>query len=86
MVVREYIQLGIQLIFGELKAPLKYNNYKRLRQYKQALQDKGINIKAINIEGAYIIREDRLLFVENKPKEDVNLKDIGVNNGLKFLN
>ena len=86
MAVREYIQLGAQLILRELKALLKYSNYKRLRQYKQALRDKGIDIKAINVEGAYIIREDRLPFTEDKPKEDADLKDIYINNGLKFPN
>ncbi len=86
MVVREYIQSGVQPILKELKALLKYSNYKRSRQYKQALQDKGIDIKAINIEGTYIIREDGLPFMEDKLKEDIDLKDIGINNGLKFLN
>ena len=86
MVVREYIQLGTQPILGELKAPPKYSNYKQLRQYKQALQNEGINIKAINAEGAHIIKENRLLFVEDESKKDADLKDIGVNNGLKFPN
>ena len=86
MAIREYIQLGTQLIFRELKALLKYSNYKQLKQYKQALQDKGIDIKAINIEGTYIIREDGLPFMEDKLKEDIDLKDIGINNSLKFLN
>ena len=86
MVVREYIQLGVQPILKELKALLKYSNYKRSRQYKQALQDKSINIKAINVEGAYIVKEDGLPFVEDEPEEDVDLKDIGINNSLEFLN
>ena len=86
MAVREYIWLGAQLILRELKALPKYSNYKWLRQYEQALQDKGIDIKAINVKGTYIIREDRLPFVEDKPKEDTDLKDIGVNNGVKFPN
>ena len=48
--------------------------------------DKAIDIKAINIEGAYIIREDKLPFIEDKPKEDTDLKDIDINNSLKFSN
>ena len=86
MAVKKYIQLGAQLILKELKAPLKYSNYKRSRQYKKALWDKGIDIKAINIEGAYIVREDGLPFMEDKPKEDADLKDISINNSLKFSN
>ena len=86
MVVREYIQLGTQPMLRELKALPKYNNYKRLRQYEEALQDKGIDIKAIDIEGACIIREDRLLFIKNKFKEDADLKDISINNNFKFPN
>jgi hypothetical protein len=70
----------------ELKAPPKYSNYKRSRQYKEALQDKGINIEAINAESTYIIREDRLLFIENKPEENTDLKDISINNDFKFFN
>ena len=73
-------------MLGELKAPLKYSNYKRLRQYEEALQDKGIDIKAINIEGAYIIKENGLLFMEDKFKEDADLKDININNNFKFPN
>ena len=84
--VREYIWLNIQLILRELKAPLKYSNYKRSRQYKEALWDKGINIKAINAEGTYIIKEDGLLFAEDKFKKNADLKDISVNNNLKFPN
>ena len=86
MAVREYIQLGAQPILRELKALLKYSNYKRLRQYKQALWDKGIDIKAINIEGAHIVREDGLLFAKNKFKENTDFKDISINNNLKFPN
>ena len=86
MVVREYIQLGTQPIFKELKALLKYSNYKRLRQYEKALQNKSIDIKAINIEGAYIIKKDGLFFIKDKPKEDTDFKDISVNNNLKFPN
>ena len=70
----------------ELKVLLKYSNYKRLRQYKQALWDEGIDIKPISIEGAYIVREDGLPFTEDKPKEDVDLKDMDINNSLKFPN
>ena len=86
MAVREYIQLGTQLILGKLKALLKYSNYKRLRQYKEALWDKGINIKAINAEGAYIVKEDGLLFIKDKLKEDADLEDISINNDFKFPN
>ena len=68
------------------KAPLKYSNYKRSRQYKKALWDKGIDIKTINTEGAYIVRKDGLLFTENKFKEDADLKDISINNNFKFPN
>ena len=86
MAVREYIQSGTQPILKELKTPLKYNNYKQLKQYKEALQDKGIDIKAINTEGAYIIKEDGLLFAKNKFKENTDFKDISINNNLKFPN
>ena len=50
------------------------------------MRDKGIDIKAINIEGVYIIRENRLPFIKNKFKEDINLKNININNSLKFSN
>ena len=86
MVVREYTWSGAQLIFKKLKALPKYSNYKQLKQYKQALWDKGINIKIINVEGAYIVKKDRLLFAKNKSKEDTDFKYINVNNGLKFSN
>ena len=86
MAVKKYIQLGTQLILRELKAPPKYSNYKQSRQYKEALQDKGIDIKAINAEGIYIVREDRLLFIKNEPEENADFKDISINNNFKFYN
>ena len=86
MVVREYIQSGTHSILKELKAPLKYSNYKQLRQYKQALQNKDINIETINAESAYIVRENGLLFMKDEPEEDADLENIGVDDGLKFPN
>ena len=65
MAVRQYIQLGAWLEFRELKAPLKYSNYKRLSQYEQALWDIGIDINALDAVGTYIVREDRLPFTED---------------------
>jgi len=50
------------------------------------LQDKGIDIETINAKNIYIIKKDGLTFVENKFEKDINLKNIGVNNGLKILN
>ena len=73
-------------ILKELKAPLKYSNYKRLSQYKQALQDVGINVNALNAVGARIVREDGLPFIEDKPEEDADLKDINIKANLKFPN
>ena len=86
MAVRQYIQLGAWPELRELKALLKYSNYKRLSQYKQALQDVGINVNALNAVGAYIVREDGLPFIEDKPEEDVDLKDINIKANLKFPN
>ena len=86
MVVRQYIQLKAQPEFRELKALLKYSNYKRLSQYKQALQDIGIDINAFNIAGVYIVRENGLPFTENQLEEDVDFKDINIKANLKFPN
>ena len=86
MVVKEYIQSGAQLILEELKAPPKYSNYKRSRQYKKALRDEGIDIKVIDIEGACVIKKDGLLFTEDKPKENADLENISINNDFKFPN
>ena len=86
MAVREYIRSGAQPILGELKAPPKYSNYKRSRQYEEALRDKGIDIEAIDAEGACVVREDGLPFTEDEPEEDADLEDISVNNNLEFPN
>ena len=86
MAVREYIRSGAQPILGELKAPPKYSNYKRSRQYEEALRDKGIDIEAIDAEGACVVREDGLPFAEDEPEEDADLEDISVNDDLKFPN
>ena len=86
MVVRQYIQLKAQPEFRELKALLKYSNYKRLSQYKQALQDVGINVNALNAVGAYIVREDRLPFIEDELEKNIDLKDINIKADLKFPN
>ena len=86
MVVRQYIQSGARPELGELKALLKYSNYKRLSQYKQALWDVGINVNALNAVGTRIVREDGLPFIEDKPEEDVDLKDINIKANLKFPN
>ena len=86
MAVRQYIQLGAWPELRELKALLKYSNYKRLSQYKQALWDVGININALNAAGTSIVRENGLPFIEDKPEEDADLKDINVKANVKFPN
>ena len=86
IVVRQYIQLKAQLEFKELKAPLKYNNYKWLSQYKQALWNIGININALNTVGIYIVKKDRLPFTKDQLEEDIDLKDINIKTNFKFPN
>ena len=86
MVVRQYIQLGAWPELRELKTLLKYNNYKRSSQYKQALWDIGININALDITGTYIVKEDGLPFIKDQLEEDADFKDINIKANFKFFN
>ena len=80
------MQLGAWLELGELKALLKYNNYKWLSQYEQALRDIGIDVNTLNAVGASIVKEDRLPFTEDMLEKDTDLKDINFKADLKFPN
>jgi len=80
------MQLGARLELGELKALLKYSNYKRSSQYKQALWDGGIDVNAFNAAGTGIVRENRLPFIEDEPEEDADLKDINIKANVEFPN
>ena len=60
MAVRQYIQLKAWPELRELKALLKYSNYKWLSQYKQALQDIDTNINTLNAAGAYIVKKKQV--------------------------
>ena len=86
MAVRQYIQLRAQPEFRELKALLKYNNYKWLSQYKQALWDIDININAFNTVGTYIVKKNGLPFIEDQLEEDIDFKDINIKANLNFPN